>query len=842
MRHLNRFAIASALIFAATGAWGQTVQFSRIYPFRGIQTCNGLAGTQDASDNMYLTGSDEAQALTEKYTNAGALSWSNTIPDASPQFITNNVFTYVAGQSFYENSIFVSSIFNGATDWTYRDSAYDSVNGLTVDGTSSLYFAAQRVNSTSQQDFDVVKLNATTGQLLWKQTVAYSLPYTNCLGLAEANGHLYALATTPNGSALASYIVTAFDVNTGHPLWTQGIYDYGNVVNTAAQQIYVAPSGDALVIGTGSDSSSSDSLVTFYDIDATTGAFTNRTSEDVSPSSFTATFLNSTQDSLGNLYFAESSTNGVNGFSSLGEIAINGTYPYLTTEKIPSISANLIARTTGLFAALVQNTSQGAFQTEDNQELIELDLSGNFVASAFYSEPSHLFPARLPPSSAAVFGTVEDPTTGRNGFGVIDQSNNLLVRDDPSGSVSGELERIATDAQDNMYTAGSTYGNMFVAKVSANGVFLWQNTINFGVPGWTGAPRLLKYFPNGDIVLAAFNLLTDSTELVKINSATGATVWEIVDSSATIEPSQLLEDGAGNVIVCGTDTGASQLVVTSYAAGSGAITWQHHYVARSADGNDLGQDSAGNFYAVGRAASGTKGLVILKLDASGNQLYADFAPDPSPTGFGGQIAVDSAGNAYVGFGQTGSVYIIKLDPSGHTLFRKAISESSNDTIEISSFFLSGGKLFVVTNNEDDVAGTLKGIAYKMTPSGGLSWRNEYDAASFADNFALVKGGCDAGGNLYVIGGDSSFSNSPDAALRKVAANSRPLRGFPSAAFLIKINGNTGKNLWIYHFAGGSKSAALLDLSVTSDGKAVMVGESPDAEKIVTSIAFAALVK
>lgn len=829
----NRFLLIVSLICAAVAAFGQTVPFSRSYLFHGYKKCEGFASTEDPGGFLYLTGIAEAQALTEKYSPSGSLIWSEIQADAVPSFIqvdgSGNVI--IAGFNSLYGAIFVHEITSGGSSlWTYRSSSYDEVLGLVVDSSGNVYVAADRANASNQTNFDVIKLNGATGAVMWKQTQVSSVPNTTGLGLAESNGHLYSLCETPSGTSSAPYVVDAFNESTGIILWHQGIFDYGSVVNTAARQIYAAPNGDAMVIGTGSNSSSGEHLMTFYRIDATTGLFTARTTENVVPSFSSFFFLNSTH-SGGTIFFAVSTGGGDSGIQApggstlFGEIDQSGTYPFLKGTPGESFFANLLI-SNGLYATTGQTQFNGPFQGEIDQTLYDMDSSGNILKSETYTEPDALFPVALA-TSGGVVGTTEDTSNGRDGYGVTDDADNLLTRDEPTGNVTGSLPRVTTDAQDNMYVAGNTSDNvMFVAKISSLGVFLWQNTINFGVPGWTGSPQALQWFANGDVVLVATNELTNSTEVAKINSATGGTVWEIVDSSSVVTPSRMTEDGSGNVIVCGADV-KNHPVVTSYSAASGTLLWQYN-TGRQVSYFDFTNDSAGNFYVAGRVASGLSGMFVAKIDGSGNNVYTDFSPDPSPSASDARIAVDSAGNAYVGFTQRGNIYLIKLDSTGHTIFRTTFAESANDLIVFSSFFIFGGNLFMVTNQADFIAGTQDAVAYKVNPFGGLKWRNQYNAAGLVDNFEVVSGQCDSSGNLYLAGDDSTVYDS-----------------FRGPGFIVKIDGGTGKNIWVYNFAnasGVSQTALLIDLNVTGDGKAVVVGNTLDPSGVVYFNGFAAMVK
>ncbi len=215
--------------------------------------------------------------------------------------------------------------------------------------------------------------------------------------------------------------------------------------------------------------------------------------------------------------------------------------------------------------------------------------------------------------------------------------------------------------------------------------------------------------------------------------------------------------------------------------------------AGSDAGYRIAVDSSGNAYVVGTtdssnfpvtqgalqtAASAASHLFVSKLNADGSALvYSTY--------FGGSvagaIAVDSAGNAYVG----GSATTQQLPPSAGAY------RSSGDGAFAAKLNATGSGLLFVTYLGGTVSGTTRGIAIDST------------------------GNIYAGGTTY----SRDFPVSAGAFHSTVANQS-------SAAFLVKL-GPSGGNAVFSAILGGSGDSSLNRLAVDSTG-AVFLGGSTSA--------------
>ena len=184
--------------------------------------------------------------------------------------------------------------------------------------------------------------------------------------------------------------------------------------------------------------------------------------------------------------------------------------------------------------------------------------------------------------------------------------------------------------------------------------------------------------------------------------------------------------------------------------------WVHSFgTAAADDGFNVGADSDGNVYVIGRAGI----PVIAKFNLTGELQWArQYQTDLDYTWISGSVspagevfmatALDSADPS-----EGKGVLNVKLDTDGNLVFAKVFS--LGDSLILSRFprtaFNPTGKIYVCYTSYSlvDIAGML--VAYRLTANGGIEWQKSYETPSdYPHDESLADGiAVDSLGNLYV---------------------------------------------------------------------------------------------
>ncbi|MEM6990213.1 MAG: DUF4215 domain-containing protein [Myxococcota bacterium] len=211
-----------------------------------------------------------------------------------------------------------------------------------------------------------------------------------------------------------------------------------------------------------------------------------------------------------------------------------------------------------------------------------------------------------------------------------------------------------------------------------------------------------------------------------------------------------------------TDADDNVIVIGDESFQSGIVTWWEHIWIRKydADGNtmwsrqmsgdaasyDIATDDAGNVIALGTVwlPPGQSNLRIRKYDADGDEQWTVTELSGLPRG----LAVDGAGNAFVGGRIEASAWLRKYDPAGVLLWERQYDGPYDATDEINDVATdAAGNVVVVGRTAvglDDYDAWIR----MYSSAGAVLWSDtfasaeEYDAA----NHVAV----DGSGNVYVV--------------------------------------------------------------------------------------------
>jgi hypothetical protein len=198
-------------------------------------------------------------------------------------------------------------------------------------------------------------------------------------------------------------------------------------------------------------------------------------------------------------------------------------------------------------------------------------------------------------------------------------------------------------------------------------------------------------------------------------------------------------DPSGNVYVAGNeDRGETRydFLLLKYDPATGALVWNRNWSKQFDDVlRDMAIDAGGNIYLTGESYDGdyysatfqsTSDVATVKFDGAGNQLWERiYRGFPGKWDGGRSVALDAAGNAYVGLLSEGFVNddtaVVKYQPDGteEWVFRYDNREHSDDSLQDMAVDASGNIYLAGTAALTNVNGneTQDLLTVKLAPSG-----------------------------------------------------------------------------------------------------------------------------
>jgi len=362
----------------------------------------------------------------------------------------------------------------------------------------------------------------------------------------------------------------------------------------------------------------------------------------------------------------------------------------------------------------------------------------------------------------------------------VETANNIFV--DPAGNIylqgqySGSVD---FDWEPNAFVLGANDLNVFVAKYTAEGSFLWA--VRFG--GAAGA----RVFPGA--------LTVDSTGNVYVTGQFTQTVD--------------FDPGPGVVNLTAAPNAADAYVTKLNA--SGALVWARRLGGSDFDaGHAIAVDGSGNVYTAGDFAgtsdfdpgagvfnltsgAGPAGGYVSKLDGGGNFVWAKaFVGTGGAYCYGMDLGPGPGGGLYLAGSFLGTIdfdpgvgvtnltaagdqdaFVAKLDATGALAWVRGFGGTQFDiaaavAVDPSGVFVTGG--FVGTADFDPGPGSLNltsgglqdGFVVKLDNSGALTWADQLGGAgSGYENPVGID--VDGSGNAHVSGtyqGTADFDPGP----------------------------------------------------------------------------------
>jgi hypothetical protein len=767
----------------------------------------GWTVTADSSGNAYIGGINGA-AIATIYSATG-VAFGTTIP-ASSGFVVK-----------YNSS--------GIAQWMSRV-APGTVYAVAVDSSGNVYFGGQAggtvtaynssgtsfgsLTPTTGQDGFVVKLNST-GAVLWfvflisgqgtdsvRHMVTDSSDNLYVAGLMNSSGAAITIKNS-NGTTFASLatvggtegVVIKYN-SSGNGQWAARL---GSVGEDFAYGVAVDSSGNVSITGQAANSAS----LNVYNANNTlfgTLTYSNLTAI----SAFLVRY-----NSSGAVQWAAKMGSSVNGTLTTGVSVDSGGNIYVTgyfNASYLSLYGNLLSffltipNAGGTDAFMVKYNSNGAPQWAARVASSVADI-GNAVllnsdgTSYFCGQTGGV--ATIYDSTGTPFGT----TIATNG-----SSDAFVVKFDAAGYVLWVTRIASTNADFARRVKTDSSGNLYVAVGCGN----------------TGALTTTIYNSDG----TTFGTVTTATGgtdtlLVKYNSD-GFGQWASrISSSVNDNPSGLVVDPNGNIIIAGQNSGAATITAynsdtTAFATtltnigggdayvvkynSSGFVQWVTRIGTTGADNvNNIAVDSASNIYIAYTAAAtlptsiysaggalfatvtslGNLDLILIKYNSSGiAQWYSRCAGTGADSAW--SVSVDSSDNVILTGLYTGLVTITNSNASTYTTFNS-----------------SPGDSFMV----------------KYNSAGFVQWVTRIANSTTTDS--LRSTGTDGNGNIYVTASAGSTTTQTTILNPDTTTFGTPY----GLMTLFKLD-SSGYCKWIQ-----SMSAAPDDISVNAYGDCLVCGSS-----------------
>ena len=214
--------------------------------------------------------------------------------------------------------------------------------------------------------------------------------------------------------------------------------------------------------------------------------------------------------------------------------------------------------------------------------------------------------------------------------------------------------------------------------------------------------------------------------------------------------------------------------------------------------NAVSVDASGNIIVAGNSPRLNRGALIIKLDATGNELLDKTLSLSSNSIFANGIGTDSNGNisvaGFISGGSSDNTFVIKLSASGSQLWLQQFNSPGDDrangiTIDSSdNIYITGeasGSLFGNSN-----AGGIDCYVAKYDVNGSQLWVKQFGTSSEDHSTGIS---AEKNGNVYVTG----YSNGSLPGTSNLGNND---------AFVVKYDAS-GNQIWVKQFGTSGEDRA-----------------------------------
>ncbi len=652
-------------------------------PSQGSDSPRGIA--LDPAGNAYVTGASGGFVRTIKYAAAdGGVLWSaayrpSAADSASPVGLAldGSGDVSVAGTAIIADPLPIGQHFemrviryagtDGSVHWVAAHGSLadqEQAYAMTVDGSGDV-FVAGISGSSFEPLLRTVKFAGSSGGALWSASGGSGWPAAIAVDGA-GNAHVAGSVTTPTTGY--DYRTLKYAGPSGSVLWNQ-TYDGPGHWSDVAAALALDASGNAYVTGSSAvwtsggyvkdfrtvkHAAGDGSLLFSVNEGATAGA--DDVAEDLAV------------DASGDVYVTGSSFNGLDwdmrtvkhgpDGSTLWSVAYAG--PAAGDDRASAVAVDATGN------AYVAGYSWNG--TSYDVRTIKYAVSGAVLWSVGYDSPDHADDGAVGLALNAtgdvyLTGWSVSWSTGRREYltlklAAADGSLLWSASQGEPGADSSYASAIAVDGSGDAYVTGtSTTGQnknyLTVKYAAADGTVRWTAIYDNPVVNSKDEAYdiALDQSANAYVTGISSNLGTrDQARTIKYGTADGSVLWSVaqVDPSLSLRGDSLAVDGAGNAYVTGIATNNQTISLdrtTKYAAADGSALWSVSYAGPGGPfgyGRELALDGAGNAYVTGTGrtsvdAAGTY-LTVKYGSENGAVVWAASYAPPALAGDGGAVA------------------------------------------------------------------------------------------------------------------------------------------------------------------------------------------------------------
>ncbi len=362
------------------------------------------------------------------------------------------------------------------------------------------------------------------------------------------------------------------------------------------------------------------------------------------------------------------------------------------------------------------------------------------------------------------------------GFGVLKyDAQGVFLWSYRYASATGASTSIAVDGVGDVFVAGYAINSAGAAewltvKLAPGGTQLWSHTIDAGTGGSGQAQKIVSDGRGGLYVGGSIRGASTAPLTVVKYSGDGALLWQRALATGVNDGfAGLTCDSAGNAIAIGTVvnmTNATTDMVTVKLDPQGAIRWRvaAGQATRVQFPRDIVVDASDNIWITGVAASTESDALVppftVQYDPSGT-LLRSFADG------GTAIALGSQGDVLIADTREAATLMdrrpsaAKFDSQGRKLWETVltVTESGNSARGSRIAVDNAGNIYVGSSIYTNAANLSDYLVSKLDGDGVLQWQHRFNGrAGMTD--AVVDAQLDHFGNAFVSG--NSYISCPDA--------------------------------------------------------------------------------
>lgn len=383
-----------------------------------------------------------------------------------------------------------------------------------------------------------------------------------------------------------------------------------------------------------------------------------------------------------------------------------------------------------------------------------------------------------------------------------------------------EVADLVLDAAGNVYVTGKMKYDYLTVKYNSAGVRQWAKRYNFSGNDETASAMALDGSGNLYVTGSSDGGTTAYDYATIKYSPNGARQWVArynnMDNNSDFA-NDIAVDSAGNAYV----TGGSRFddtdydIVTIKYDSAGVLQWGVRSIGPGIlpgymddVGRFIALDAAGNVCVTGVSDLSSIDIVTVKLDPTGQQLWAMRYDGPAhgndePSG----LVIDAAGNFYVAGTSAGTktgddIVLIKYNSSGVQQWVRRYTSKESYPEDVQDMEIdSAGNIYVTGST--NVKGYNGFLTMKYNSAGKRLWAKIYGAELYASGGAYGLD-VDDDGNVYVTGGIQSETADEYATL--------------------KYN-SSGQQQWAVRYTGPKKFDTAKGIAVDGSGNVFVSGDS-----------------